>query len=205
MQLPMASDIDLGTVANMTEGFSGADLQALLSDAQLAAVHDILDNVDASRPLKTPVITDALLKLTASKARPSVSEEEKRRLYSIYHQFLDSKRSVAAQVLALPLLFSISISVFLLSHIGWLCLHTHLIRGTATLYWVWGKMPLLNLQFTLLPFLLLSLFTTSSFDFLINGHNFVHITSRNVILPIIFQRASITIIALSLVKEKIFM
>ncbi|XP_057420538.1 peroxisomal ATPase PEX1 isoform X2 [Lotus japonicus] len=96
-KLPMASDIDLGTVANMTEGFSGADLQALLSDAQLAAVHDILDNVDASRPLKTPVITDALLKLTASKARPSVSEEEKRRLYSIYHQFLDSKRSVAAQ------------------------------------------------------------------------------------------------------------
>jgi len=94
----MDKDIDLATIANMTEGFSGADLQALLSDAQLAAVHDVLDNVDALRPEKTPVITDALLKLTASKARPSVSEEEKRRLYNIYHQFLDSKRSVAAQV-----------------------------------------------------------------------------------------------------------
>ncbi|XP_073226108.1 peroxisomal ATPase PEX1 isoform X2 [Cicer arietinum] len=96
-KLPMANDIDLATVANITEGFSGADLQALLSDAQLAAVHDILDNIDASRSDKTPVITDSLLKLTASKARPSVSEEEKRRLYSIYRQFLDSKRSVAAQ------------------------------------------------------------------------------------------------------------
>ncbi|CAJ1939703.1 unnamed protein product [Sphenostylis stenocarpa] len=96
-KLAMAKDIDLATIANMTEGFSGADLQALLSDAQLAAVHDVLDNVDASRPEKTPVITDSLLKLTASKARPSVSEEEKRRLYNIYHQFLDSKRSVAAQ------------------------------------------------------------------------------------------------------------
>lgn len=96
-KLPMANDIDLATVANMTEGFSGADLQALLSDAQLAAVHDILDNIDTSRSEKTPVITDALLKLTASKTRPSVSEEEKRRLYNIYHQFLDSKRSVAAQ------------------------------------------------------------------------------------------------------------
>ncbi|CAJ2650354.1 unnamed protein product [Trifolium pratense] len=96
-KLPMANDIDLAAVANMTEGFSGADLQALLSDAQLAAVHDILDNINTSGSEKTPVITDALLKLTASKTRPSVSEEEKRRLYSIYHQFLDSKRSVAAQ------------------------------------------------------------------------------------------------------------
>ncbi|XP_027918671.1 peroxisome biogenesis protein 1 isoform X3 [Vigna unguiculata] len=96
-KLAMDKDIDLTTIANMTEGFSGADLQALLSDAQLAAVHDVLDNVDALRTEKTPVITDALLKFTASKARPSVSEEEKRRLYNIYHQFLDSKRSVAAQ------------------------------------------------------------------------------------------------------------
>ncbi|KAK7317922.1 hypothetical protein RJT34_02550 [Clitoria ternatea] len=96
-KLPMADDVDLATVANLTEGFSGADLQALLSDAQLAAVHEVLDNVDASRREKTPVITDAILKFTASKARPSVSDEEKRRLYSIYHQFLDSKRSVAAQ------------------------------------------------------------------------------------------------------------
>ncbi|RDY08920.1 Peroxisome biogenesis protein 1, partial [Mucuna pruriens] len=96
-KLQMANDIDLATIANITEGFSGADLQALLSDAQLAAVHDVLENVDDSRPEKTPVITDALLKFTASKARPSVSEEEKRRLDNIYSQFLDSKRSVAAQ------------------------------------------------------------------------------------------------------------
>ncbi|XP_061360347.1 peroxisomal ATPase PEX1 isoform X3 [Gastrolobium bilobum] len=92
-KLPMANDIDLAALANLTKGFSGADLQALLSDAQLAAVHDVLDNVDASGPEKILVITDALLKFTASKARPSVSEEEKRRLYNIYHQFLDSKRS----------------------------------------------------------------------------------------------------------------
>ncbi|XP_014509277.1 peroxisome biogenesis protein 1 isoform X2 [Vigna radiata var. radiata] len=96
-KLAMDKDIDLTTIANMTEGFSGADLQALLSDAQLAAVHDVLDNEDGLRTEKTPIITDALLKFTTSKARPSVSEEEKRRLYNIYHQFLDSKRSVAAQ------------------------------------------------------------------------------------------------------------
>ncbi|KAF7803951.1 peroxisome biogenesis protein 1 isoform X1 [Senna tora] len=96
-KLPMASDVDLAAVAHMTEGFSGADLQALLSDAQLVAVHEVLDNVDTHRQEKTPLITDALLKFTASVARPSVSDEEKRRLYNIYSQFLNSKRSVAAQ------------------------------------------------------------------------------------------------------------
>jgi len=136
MQLPMANDIDLATVANMTEGFSGADLQALLSDAQLAAVHDILDNIDTSRSEKTPVITDALLKLTASKTRPSVSEEEKRRLYNVYRQFLDSKRSVAAQVFPSPTVLPflglcIFCEVFVLK-LGVLCLEAHLDTGSPT-------------------------------------------------------------------------
>ncbi|KAG7990266.1 hypothetical protein I3843_02G017200 [Carya illinoinensis] len=96
-KLPLASDVDLDAIACITEGFSGADLQALLSDAQLAAVHELLGSVDTIVPNKKPVITDALLKSTAAKARPSVSETEKQRLYSIYREFLDSKRSVAAQ------------------------------------------------------------------------------------------------------------
>lgn len=97
-QLPMDSDVDLEHVAQMTEGFSGADLQALLSDTQLEAVHELLDNSNGSSAGKMPVINDALLKSIASKAKPSVSESEKRRLYDIYSQFLDSKRSTASQV-----------------------------------------------------------------------------------------------------------
>nr|GMD74274.1 peroxisome biogenesis protein 1-like [Ipomoea batatas] len=81
----------------MTEGFSGADLQALLSDAQLEAVHDILNGENGEQSGKMPVITNTLLKRIASVAKPSVSENEKRRLYDIYSQFLDSKRSVASQ------------------------------------------------------------------------------------------------------------
>uniref|UniRef100_A0A5B7BPC2 Peroxisomal ATPase PEX1 n=1 Tax=Davidia involucrata TaxID=16924 RepID=A0A5B7BPC2_DAVIN len=96
-KLPLASDVDLDAIAHMTEGFSGADLQALLSDAQLAAVHDLLGSADSNKARKMPVITNHLLKSVASKARPSVSEAEKQRLYGIYSQFLDSKRSVAAQ------------------------------------------------------------------------------------------------------------
>ncbi|XP_059280235.1 peroxisomal ATPase PEX1 isoform X2 [Lycium ferocissimum] len=96
-KLPLASDVDLDGVARLTEGFSGADLQALLSDAQLEAVHDLLDSENVGKPDKKPVISDALLKSIASKAKRSVSDAEKQRLYDIYSQFLDSKRSVAAQ------------------------------------------------------------------------------------------------------------
>jgi peroxin-1 len=110
MQLPLAKDVDLDAIARLTEGFSGADLQALLSDAQLAAVHELLGSADANEPNRKPVITDALLKSTASKTRPSVSEMEKQRLYSIYREFLDAKRSVAAQV---SLSLSLSLSLYL--------------------------------------------------------------------------------------------
>lgn len=101
MQLPLADDVDMDAIAYMTEGFSGADLQALLSDAQLEAVHELLATADNKEPEKKPVITDALLKSVASKARPSISDAEKERLYTIYSQFLDSKKSTA-QVFLCP-------------------------------------------------------------------------------------------------------
>ena len=37
------SDVDFRAVAEATEGFTGADLSALLSEAQLLAVHEMLD------------------------------------------------------------------------------------------------------------------------------------------------------------------
>ncbi|KAF6176659.1 hypothetical protein GIB67_034521 [Kingdonia uniflora] len=98
VQLPLADDVDLEDIASVTEGFSGADLQALLSDAQLASVHELLERLDIdNNSNKKPVIDDVLLKSVASKARPSVSEAEKRRLYGIYSEFLGSKKSVAVQ------------------------------------------------------------------------------------------------------------
>uniref|UniRef100_A0A7N0UHM7 Peroxisomal ATPase PEX1 n=1 Tax=Kalanchoe fedtschenkoi TaxID=63787 RepID=A0A7N0UHM7_KALFE len=96
-KLPLAKEVDLEAIASMTDGFSGADLQALLSDAQLAAVHELLESTDINKPDKKPVITDILLKSVGSVAKPSVSDSEKQRLYGIYNHFLDSKRSVAAK------------------------------------------------------------------------------------------------------------
>ncbi|KAL4559145.1 hypothetical protein LXL04_031279 [Taraxacum kok-saghyz] len=97
-KLPLADDVNLEGIAGKMEGFSGADLQALLSDAQLAAVHDLLNSEDAHKSGIKPVITNSLLHTIAANARPSVSESEKKRLYSIYGQFLDAKRSASAQV-----------------------------------------------------------------------------------------------------------
>ena len=39
----MSADVDLNDVAATTEGFSGADLQALLYSAQLEVVHESID------------------------------------------------------------------------------------------------------------------------------------------------------------------
>ncbi|KAL8261385.1 hypothetical protein R6Q59_025434 [Mikania micrantha] len=96
-KLPLAKDVNLEAIAQKTEGFSGADLQALLSDAQLAAVHDHLNSKEAHEPGNMPLITSTLLRSICDNARPSVSKAEKQRLYSIYSQFLDAKRSAAAQ------------------------------------------------------------------------------------------------------------
>lgn len=104
-QLPLANDVNMEAIARKTDGYSGADLQALLSDAQLAAVHDLLNSKDVHEPGYMPVITNAILHSIAANARPSVSEAEKQRLYNIYGQFLDAKRSAAAQVFYIPFEF----------------------------------------------------------------------------------------------------
>ena len=40
--MPLGEDVNLDVVASLTENLSGADLQAILSDAQLEAVHSFL-------------------------------------------------------------------------------------------------------------------------------------------------------------------
>ncbi|TYI14205.1 hypothetical protein ES332_A08G108000v1 [Gossypium tomentosum] len=66
------------------QGFGRVDLQAILSDAQLTAIHEHLSSANNNEPGKMPAITDNVLKSIASKARPSVSKAEKQILYGIY-------------------------------------------------------------------------------------------------------------------------
>ena len=41
--MPISADVDLENVAASTEGFSGADLQALLYNAHLEVIHESID------------------------------------------------------------------------------------------------------------------------------------------------------------------
>ncbi|KAH7441624.1 hypothetical protein KP509_03G046300 [Ceratopteris richardii] len=102
-KLPLADDVNLDLVASLTENFSGADLQAVLSDAQLEAVHNFLSHetikdASISESPNRPIITMEALKSVLLRARPSVSDHERRRLYSIYDSFISSRSSISEKV-----------------------------------------------------------------------------------------------------------
>jgi SpoVK/Ycf46/Vps4 family AAA+-type ATPase len=93
------ADEDLVGVAAATAAFSGADLAALLSEAQLAAVHEELErreeegkqgssSTNAHRP---PVVTGAHLLAAARKARPSLPPPERARLARVYARFASGR------------------------------------------------------------------------------------------------------------------
>ena len=82
---------------------AGADLSALLSEAQLAAVHEVLDNHQPSTPVAgqhaaetAPVVTMAHLRAALAHARPSISRHEAVRLKRAYAQFRDSRDPFAS-------------------------------------------------------------------------------------------------------------
>ncbi|KAL0051151.1 hypothetical protein WJX82_002808 [Trebouxia sp. C0006] len=95
-RLRLDAAVDLDAVGVQCEGYSGADLSALLSEAQLAAVHERLDLADehaathqdaqATLLITTKHITEAL-----SKAHPSVTPAERRRLEAVYDKFSNNR------------------------------------------------------------------------------------------------------------------
>lgn len=50
-KIALSSDVDLTEVAESTEGFSGADLQALLYNAHLETIHSSFDRSDEVKQL----------------------------------------------------------------------------------------------------------------------------------------------------------
>ncbi|EPS73989.1 hypothetical protein M569_00769, partial [Genlisea aurea] len=88
-KVEMGDDVDLGEIARMTEGFSGADLESVVWDAQLEGVHEVVGGRSCGK--EGPVIRHAHLRSMASKAKPSVSPAERRRLSDIYSHFIHSK------------------------------------------------------------------------------------------------------------------
>jgi peroxin-1 len=97
-QVSLASDASLEDVASLTEGFTGADLAAILTDAGLAAVHELLDNRENGVPESEPCISKELLMSVARKARPSTPADEKRRYDREFGEFVSSRKSVSTKV-----------------------------------------------------------------------------------------------------------
>lgn len=95
-KLPLPPDVNFTMIAQQTANFTSADVSALLSEAQLLAVHDKLDkqvgdadshaNVISETP-GVPVITMQHLQRALAKARPSLPPTELRRLAGVYARF----------------------------------------------------------------------------------------------------------------------
>eukprot|EP00850_Spirogloea_muscicola_P020075 SM000206S06284 [mRNA] locus=s206:224727:231723:- [translate_table: standard] len=116
-QLPLGEDVDLEEIASLADGFSGADLQAVLSDAQLATVHQVLEDADnqgllgqeqqieaSQAAARSPMINMQHLRKATKLARPSVTGSERARLSSIYDAFIISRSMGTTKVIPLKLL-----------------------------------------------------------------------------------------------------
>ena len=70
-KLELGSEFDLSRLAAKTAGFSGADLQSLISNAQLEAIHDVLDVPDTDLRSSTGAanLSPAQLRLWQDKER----------------------------------------------------------------------------------------------------------------------------------------
>lgn len=100
-KLALCADISLQDIAAATEGFTGADLAAILSEAQLLAVHDQIDaqpGGQQEQEAQPEEATAAACVLTAqhvqralARARPSLPATEKRRLEAVYARFQQSR------------------------------------------------------------------------------------------------------------------
>jgi peroxin-1 len=84
-----------GCVADQTEGFSPADLQALLADAQLSAVHDLVGGGGGDEG-GLPVVTEAHVMAALRGSQCSVTPDERLRLDRIYSEFVATRTPGAA-------------------------------------------------------------------------------------------------------------
>lgn len=99
-KLSLAADVSFERLARATANFTAADLAALLSEAQLLAVHERLERVAAEAAAGlddgtqgggggggAPVVCMAHLERALSRARPSLPAAEQRRLSAVYARF----------------------------------------------------------------------------------------------------------------------
>jgi peroxin-1 len=118
-RLVLSDDINFGEIADETEGFTGADLQAVLYTALLQAVEqnialcEVGDNkvvkqepvtgdsrIKSEKVTNGPVVTQASLKTALKDTKPSLSDMEKLRYRLIYEKFERSRGGTSAEEMA---------------------------------------------------------------------------------------------------------
>lgn len=107
-KLVLAPDVRLQDIAVGCEGFTGADLAAILSEAQLLAVHEQIDATQQQTQeeeegqeeegqqgeeatTQACVLTAQHVSRALSRARPSLPATEKQRLEAVYARFQQSR------------------------------------------------------------------------------------------------------------------
>nr|WP_324758066.1 CDC48 family AAA ATPase [Haloarcula sp. GH36] len=87
---PLADDVDLDKIARRTEGYVGADIEAVAREASMAATREFIHSVD-SEDLDDSVtnvkITNDHFEAALSEVGPSVTEETKERYAEIEKRF----------------------------------------------------------------------------------------------------------------------
>ena len=89
-KVPTAPDVDWDDIARKTSYYSGADLQAIVSSAQLEVVHDQLD-VSIVAGQKKPAVTQKHLLAALAGSSLSLSAKDRAKFDRIYEKFLSSR------------------------------------------------------------------------------------------------------------------
>ena len=99
--------LGLHAVANATEGFSGADLRAIVTDARMHAVHRAMDATDKNGEGDKSgggavVVTGEDVRRAAREARRSVPPRERERLDAVFAEFRGSRMGSVGERGATP-------------------------------------------------------------------------------------------------------
>ena len=86
-KMTLSEDVDLKKLSVECTGYTGADLQALLYNAQLNAVHDVLDGEGGESSQAVPRVTQGNIRAAFGSTRPSLSASELQRLQNVYSNF----------------------------------------------------------------------------------------------------------------------
>ncbi|KAK2077572.1 hypothetical protein QBZ16_004417 [Prototheca wickerhamii] len=89
--MPLADDVDLDLLGREADHATGADLGALLSEAQLAAAHEALERAEGAGQRAQITVGQAHLAAALAAARPSVPAKERSRFEAIYARFQEGR------------------------------------------------------------------------------------------------------------------